>query len=348
MAKFQRPTWVTAASNNASQRTQTVAVAQPGQSHTQCQWDSRAQQASMRGFLKDVLEGKVREVRKWIERGEAVSQYDEYGNTALHLAAEKGFRGVCKLLLDAGADVDQSNQSVGWSAAHYAAYEGHVEVLRMLLAHGATPDIADKSGDTPESYAAEWENTECVAILREATAARQRAAADRSMAEMFESDGDGSEDSDDDDDESSMMNWIMPPPSLPKPAAGPGASDDSSVHLSVHLQPPPRPQQGAPPPEDSCSASLPDLSSAAARAEEREEAETESEDTLQLMHETRQQARRAAKESSGRAQGGISIVDTIRNNLQNSKQEGAGAVQTQEEVNKKEGWNVRRFKGVLY
>ena len=69
----------------------------------------------------------------------------------------------------------------------------------------------------------------------------------------------------------------------------------------------------------------------------REEAETESEDTLQLMHETRQQARRAAKESSARAQGGISIVDTIRNNLQNSKQEGAGAVQTQEEVNKKAG-----------
>ena len=51
---------------------------------------------SMRGFLKDVLEGKVREVRKWIEKGEAVSQYDEYGNTALHLAAEKGFRGCTR------------------------------------------------------------------------------------------------------------------------------------------------------------------------------------------------------------------------------------------------------------
>ena len=64
------------------------------------------------------------------------------------------------------------------------------------------------------------------------------------------------------------------------------------------------------------------------------------------MHETRQQARRAAKESSARAQGGTSIVDTIRNNLQNSKQE--GTVQTQEEVSKKDGWNVRRFKGVFY
>ena len=43
----------------------------------------------MRGFLKDVLDGKVREVRKWLEKGANVSQYDEYGNTALHLAAEK-------------------------------------------------------------------------------------------------------------------------------------------------------------------------------------------------------------------------------------------------------------------
>ena len=44
---------------------------------------------AMRGFLKDVLDGKVREVRKWLEKGANVSLYDEYGNTALHLAAEK-------------------------------------------------------------------------------------------------------------------------------------------------------------------------------------------------------------------------------------------------------------------
>ena len=56
-------------------------------------WDYK----KMGSFFQDVLEGKVRNVRKWIEEGENVTQYDGYGNTALHLATEKGFRGVCKV-----------------------------------------------------------------------------------------------------------------------------------------------------------------------------------------------------------------------------------------------------------
>ena len=191
----------------------------------------------MRGFLKDVLDGKVREVRKWLEKGESVSQYDEYGNTALHLAAEKGYRGVCKVLLDAGADVNQSNVSVGWTGLHYAAYEGHVDVLRMLLAHGAVPDIQDKSGDTAESYAAEWENTECVKVLREATAARKAA---RETSEMFDSDGSFEDsDEDDDDDESSMMNWIMPPPSIPNKVNPPMMSSAPTTPGVTRLTKPP-------------------------------------------------------------------------------------------------------------
>lgn len=33
-------------------------------------------------------------------------------------------------MLDAGADVNQRNESVGWTAVHYASYEGHGDVLR--------------------------------------------------------------------------------------------------------------------------------------------------------------------------------------------------------------------------
>ena len=51
----------------------------------------------MGGYFKDVLDGKVREVRKWIDKGENLSQFDQFGNCALHLAAEKGYRGVCKV-----------------------------------------------------------------------------------------------------------------------------------------------------------------------------------------------------------------------------------------------------------
>ena len=61
--------------------------------------------------------------------------------------------------------MNQRNDSVGWTAVHYAAYEGHTEVLRMLLAHGATPDTPDKSGDTAESYAAEWQNQVHISVI---------------------------------------------------------------------------------------------------------------------------------------------------------------------------------------
>ena len=286
----------------------------------------------MKGFLKDVLDGKVREVRKWLEKGENVSQYDEYGNTALHLAAEKGYRGVCKVLLDAGADVNQKNISVGWSAIHYAAYEGHSDVLRMLIAHGAVPDIPDKSGDTPESYAAEWENMECVAILREATAARR--AAGRDMSEMYDSDErTASEDSDDDDDdESSMMNWIMPPPSVPKNVTNNinvsvNNSSDSSVHLSVHMQPPGGQQQQMNRSDNNGNIieneSLPDLTDQTLTGTLRDDdSDTYSEDTLQLMQQTN--AMKSNKDGSvrgGGASSGMSIVDKIKNNLASQSSE---------------------------
>lgn len=176
----------------------------------------------MGGFFKDVLDGKVRDVRKWVEKGQKVGLYDEYGNTALHLASERGYRGVCKVLIDAGADVNQKNDSVGWTAVHYAAYEGHSDVLRMLIAHGAKPDALDNSGDTAESYAKEWENTECLTIIQEAVAVREarskqtRAATKSSSDDMFDSDKTLSDESEEEDeDESSMMNWVIPPPSLP-------------------------------------------------------------------------------------------------------------------------------------
>jgi hypothetical protein len=46
------------------------------------------------GFFKDVLEGRVRDVKKWLEGGQHVGAYDNYGNTALHLGTESlAYRG---------------------------------------------------------------------------------------------------------------------------------------------------------------------------------------------------------------------------------------------------------------
>ena len=79
-----------------------------------------------------------------------------------------------KVLIDGGANINQKNLSVGWTAVHYAAYEGHADILRMLIAHGAIPDLPDTSGDTAQSYAVEWENSECISILKEAMAISQQ------------------------------------------------------------------------------------------------------------------------------------------------------------------------------
>ena len=110
--------------------------------------------------------------------------------------------------------MNQRNLSVGWTAVHYAAYEGHADVLRMLLAHGAVPDLTDAGGDTPEVYAAEWENNECITIIREAIAMRAERSANNE--DYLDSDEKTvSEDSEEEEDESSMMNWVMPQPVMP-------------------------------------------------------------------------------------------------------------------------------------
>jgi len=189
----------------------------------------------MGGFFHDVLEGRGRDVRKWVEGGQKVGLYDEYGNTALHMAAEKGFRGVCKVLLDAGADVNQRNESVGWTAVHYASYEGHADVLRMLIAHGARADIADKAGDTAEAYAREWDNEECLRVLQDALGksrqqgTRQSESKADSLCDSRDSRSASEEDSDEEDeDESSMMNWVIPPVAAPPKPALPCINVDSA------------------------------------------------------------------------------------------------------------------------
>jgi len=127
----------------------------------------------MGGFLYDVSKGNTGEVRAWLENGQEVDKADTYGNTALLLAAEKGFLPVCQLLIEFGAEPNHSNTAVGWGALHFAAYEGHTEVIKLLLDCGADPDKVDNSGDTPESWADEWGNTACAQILREATQRRK-------------------------------------------------------------------------------------------------------------------------------------------------------------------------------
>jgi len=159
----------------------------------------------MTNIFLDVSEGKVRAVKSWLEKGADVNVADSNGNFPLHLAAEKGFRGVCKVLLDAGANVNQKNAADGWTAVHLASIEGHTDVLRMLLAHNANLYMRDKEGYTAEYYADRFHNFDSLDVIQEFKQMRSESVSTFSQG----SDSDRTLTDESDEDESSMMNWVI-------------------------------------------------------------------------------------------------------------------------------------------
>lgn len=92
-----------------------------------------------------------------------------HGNTALHLAAERGSIEVVKILLSAGVDLNAKN-SVGSSALHSAfcgegITEKNIEVAKLLLTAGVNKDDKDKFGSVALHYAVKQDNVEAVKML---------------------------------------------------------------------------------------------------------------------------------------------------------------------------------------
>ena len=73
---------------------------------------------------------------------------DEYGDTPLINAANKGHLPVVKTLLAAGANVNITNASEH-TALHAAADMGFDGIVGALLEAGAKTDARDEDGDTP-------------------------------------------------------------------------------------------------------------------------------------------------------------------------------------------------------
>jgi len=71
------------------------------------------------------------------------------GETLLHYAAIEGRTEAVKLLLEAGAKVDEKDDESGFTALHHAARFGKKNAGELLIARGADINARDKKGHTP-------------------------------------------------------------------------------------------------------------------------------------------------------------------------------------------------------
>ena len=89
--------------------------------------------------------GRTACVRALLDAGASASaavvldNNDEPTYTALHDAAYSGFATICRLLLDAGADLDFLNCG-DFTPLRYAAVHKHHRVVVLFLSRGATTD----------------------------------------------------------------------------------------------------------------------------------------------------------------------------------------------------------------
>ncbi len=91
--------------------------------------------------------GDLAAVKAFLAAGVDVNAKDNYGETALDMAAYNGDDAVVKTLLAHGADVN-AKDNVGDTALETAVTNGYDAVVKTLLAHGADVNAKDNWGTT--------------------------------------------------------------------------------------------------------------------------------------------------------------------------------------------------------
>ena len=89
------------------------------------------------------------------------------GCTPLLVASDQGHVDVARLLIEAGADIDEAKYD-GATPLFIASQRGHVEVVKALLDGGADATQATNFGMTPLMIAKLMNHAEIVALLEAA------------------------------------------------------------------------------------------------------------------------------------------------------------------------------------
>ena len=109
----------------------------------------------------------------------------EYAEETFHAAAEAGNLEVVKLFVEAGIDIDATN-NYGSTALHVAAGSGHLEIVKYLVGQGVSVTATNNYGSTALYVALARNHTDVAGYLK---------------AVVDDGDDDGGDDGDDGDDD---------------------------------------------------------------------------------------------------------------------------------------------------
>lgn len=113
--------------------------------------------------------GDVACARMLVEAGADVNEPDKFGRRALCTACTNGHEACVRLLVEAGADVDQA-ESNGATPLFVACRKGDVACVRLLVNAGALVNTAIHTGATPLCVACAFGHEACVRLLLDAGA----------------------------------------------------------------------------------------------------------------------------------------------------------------------------------
>jgi hypothetical protein len=136
-------------------------------------------QDDVKAFIAAARDNDGEEIGRYLAifATQIVDRGNEFGTTAIILAASEGHRGIVTQLLEGGADIEARNY-VGNTALLLATSHGHCDVVAHLLGNGANVS------DSAAIEMAKWcGNPDIAALLRAEPARRDMVRRRREMEE---------------------------------------------------------------------------------------------------------------------------------------------------------------------
>lgn len=115
-------------------------------------------------LVEAAAEGNAAEVAAMLEQGINPDSRSGDASVALHWAAHQNDLQLVNTLIQAGADVNLTND-LGVSALWLAAENGNLDLAQLLLSANANPELSLPSGETPLMMAARGGNAQLAQLL---------------------------------------------------------------------------------------------------------------------------------------------------------------------------------------